>query len=206
MASFFDSPLFWILLVWWILSAFLGSKARRRRMMRARSEAPAEPAADLEPPRGRVKPEPALPWQRPQETETETEVLTEEPPPTGTYPYRTLPERPVEPVMPMQDLLRKLGLSEELIPKAVRPVIEEPEPEEMAEPLPDIEAEEEPEAAPIEPAPVEAPVREVKKPVSPVAAHPLLPGTVLTGLTPMQQAILLREVLGPPRALQMDIR
>ncbi len=47
--DFFDSPLFWIVAIGWLLFSLLGARSRRRRAMQAPSEpadqSPARPAA-----------------------------------------------------------------------------------------------------------------------------------------------------------------
>jgi len=106
--------------------------------------------------------------------------------------------------MPLDDLFRRIGLPEGLAP-AVRPRwVEEAalaeEPEITPEPVP---VEEPPEPPPVKPLPTgeEAYITPVIR-----RAHPLLPETILGRLTPLQQVVLMREILGQPRGLRGNIR
>ncbi|MBA7602325.1 MAG: hypothetical protein GH143_01020 [Calditrichaeota bacterium] len=208
MASIFDSPLFWIIVVWWLLTTFLGGKARRRRAMRARSAQPDQPAA----PFGRPQPEiePAfLPGQeRPAEIEVEADVLEAEPSTTAPgpqeYPDRTGPPAPpTRPVSPLEDLFRKLGVAEELVPAVLRPEEEEaPLTEELEiTTMPEL-VEEPPTPLPVEPPPARA--REYIP--APRRRYPLLAETTLDRLTPLQQVVIFKEILDRPRAQRRAIR
>ncbi|MFB0516522.1 MAG: hypothetical protein ACETWG_07955 [Candidatus Neomarinimicrobiota bacterium] len=206
--DFFKSPLFWIIVIWWLLSTFLGARARRRRAMQARSAPPGKPVTPAEKPAPKVGREVTFQRERPPEARVEVEALEKRRPPRPVSPRLSAregrPEPPPKPAMPLEDVLRKLGLAEELIPGVLRPETEEPALEEE----PEILAEPEPVEAPPEPPPVKPiPTRRAEYVAPRVEpSYPLLPEAILGRLSPLQQVILLREVLGAPRALRGSIR
>ncbi len=177
----FDSPLFWIILVWWLLSTFLGAKARKRRLatrkmaaLEAEEPAPPKPpeTADLAPsvvPRDAPEVIPAIPVAPP-------------------------PPIPAQPVTPLQEIFHALGMEQRpplfgalrATPEPIIPVeAETPLLEPVKAPLP--------QAAPTISPPREAEIR----PHSP--AWPL---ASLERLTPWQQAVALKEILDSPLALR----
>lgn len=204
----FDSPLLWIVVIWWLLTTILGVKARQRRAQ-ARSASPDQPAAPPGPPEAAVRRELPPERGRPQGVEIEGEVPGEQPP---AVPGEVEP--PSRPTSPLENLFRGLGITEELIPEGLRPGGEVPWEEEPA-PAPELETAAEPEAAPEpergetppEPPCVERHLVSEREPVTPPTRHyPLLAGTALARLTPLQQAVVLKEILDRPRALHRDIR
>lgn len=221
MASFFDSPLFWIIVVWWLLSMLLGAKARRRRAMQARLTGTAGQARAAQPavPFGGPRPEGELAFppgrERPTEVEVEGEMLEAQPPapapepqeyPDRTRPsarLRTGPAPPTRPVSPLEDLFRKLGVAEELVPGVLRPEEEEaPLTEEL-----EITTTPEPVEEPPTPSPVEPPPARAKEYIpAPSRRYPLLAETTLVRLTPLQRVVVLKELLDHPRAQRRAIR
>lgn len=175
--------------------------------MQAPSGPPDQPAAPLARPRPDIESMAALRRERPSEIEVEGEVLEEPPstaPPPQVYPGRERPVPPSEPTVPLADLFRRLGLADELFPGMLRPEPEEAAPAEE----PEITAEPEPSEEPPTTPPVEPPLAREKEYAPPPTrpSHPLLSGTILERLTPLQQAVVLMEVLGQPRALRGGIR
>ncbi len=214
MASIFESPLFWIIVVWFLLTTLLGGKARRRRA--AQAAPPDQPPAPfgVEQPEG----EPAVsPGQeRPAEIKVEAEVLEAQPltsaPEPQEYPGRTRPSTrlrtgpapPSRPVSPLEDLFRKLGVAEDLVPGVLRPEAgEAPLTEEL-----EITTTPEPVEEPPMPPPVEPPPARVKEYVlpRPYRRYPLLAETTLARLTPLQRVVVLKELLDRPRAQRRAIR
>jgi len=216
MASIFDSPLFWIIVVGWLLTTLLKSKARRRRAMQAQSAQPDQPAAPFGRPQQEVEPAFSPGQEHLAEIEVEAEVLEAQPltsaPEPQEYPGRTRPSTrlrtgpapPSRPVSPLEDLFRKLGVAEELVPGVLRPEAgEAPLTEEL-----EITTTPEPVEEPPMPPPVEPPPARVKEYISPPPRrrYPLLAETTLARLTPLQRAIVLKEVLDRPRAQRRAIR
>ncbi|MCK4578647.1 MAG: hypothetical protein KAU50_07640 [Candidatus Marinimicrobia bacterium] len=185
MIGIFDSPLLWIILIWWILTTVLGSKAKRKRQ--ARQQAMMAQAAD--------------------DSETgEDEQAADrlDTLPTG-FPGGQPEQRP-EPrsVSPLQEIWRNLGFEEGPF-QIIAPVEEEPTaPEPVAEPV----------------EPPRPPVEQILKPAAagerdwqvmrdaskPYKARRRRPGLMelrtLKRLTPIQQAVVLKEVLDNPLALR----
>jgi len=221
MASIFESPLFWIIVVWFLLTTLLGGKARRRRA--AQAAPPAQPAAPFGVERPEGEPAVSPLGERPAEIEVEAEVLEAQPltsaPEPQDYPGRTRPSTrlrtgpapPSRPVSPLEDLFRKLGVAEEMVPPALRPERETFPPEEPGlapVPMPEISPEPERAEAPPEPPPIKPPPPPVKEyvPPRPDRRYPLLAETTLARLTPLQRAMVLKEVLDRPRAQRRAIR
>lgn len=214
MASIFDSPLFWIIVVWWLLTTFLGGKARRRRAMKAQSAQPDQPAVPFGRPQPEIEPAFSPGQERPAEIEVETDVLEAEPSTTAPgpqeYPDRTPPAPPTRPVSPLENLFRGLGITEDMVPAALRPDREaflpvEPDHDLVREP--DISPEEEYTEAPPEPPPVESPPARAREYIpAPHRRYPLLAETTLTRLTPLQQVVIFKEILDRPRAQRRAIR
>lgn len=178
----FDKPLFWIILVWWLVSTFLGAKARKRR--RAAMEMAAleqEEPAPLEP-REMVESEPAA---APPET---PDVI----PPTPVAPPQPIP---AQPVTPLQEIFHALGMEDR--PALFGALRAAPEPEiTLVEDEPPLVEPQKP------PPPREAPT------VSPLPKakirphYPALPLASLERLTPWQQALVLKEILDSPLAVR----
>jgi hypothetical protein len=215
MMDFFDSPLFWIVVIWWLLSTFLGAKARKRRAAaRILSESEPEPPSAPEPEELRfgrededlvepvgIEPEEELP-----------EPVMQPIPPSGESPAQARPGPPTKapiPKPPLEQLVRSLGIPKEFIPSGILPVEEEP--------LPEVEAEiAEPEGQPEEemmsisttPPVPEAlyGAEEARVTLKTADGITRLYESVFPSLTPIQQAIVLKEVLDRPRALRRDIR
>ena len=214
MASIFESPLFWIIVVWFLLTTLLGGKARRRRA--AQAAPPDQPPAPFGVERPEGEPAVSPLGERPAEIEVEAEALEAQPPiaapepqeyPGRTRPstrLRTGPAPPSRPVSPLEDLFRKLGVAEELVPGVLRPEAgEAPLTEEL-----EITTTPEPVEEPPMPPPVEPPPARVKEYISPPPRRhsPLLAETTLARLTPLQQAVVLKELLDRPRAQRRAIR
>ncbi len=177
--AFFDSPIFWIVVVWWLLTTFLGAKSRKQRAQRLKEAALQQEPTQAEPSTAEeVEPEP---W------EPEPPLTTEAEPPARV---RAAPP-PI-----FKELWRELGIQVELPkPEVAIPIWQEPEPEELAveDAVPAAEA------AAAEQAPVvSAKERPYKAPLYLTAG--------MAHLSPWQQAIVYRTVLGRPRALQRDFR
>ncbi|UCH63023.1 MAG: hypothetical protein JSU77_00775 [Fidelibacterota bacterium] len=209
MASIFDSPLFWIIAVWWLLTTLLGSKARRRRAMQARSaQPPDQPATPFEKVQQKVDSEFSPEQEQPAEVEIEGEVLEAKPmtsaPGLQEYPDGTRAAPPTRPTSPLEDLFRKLGISEELVPGVLRPEEEEaPLVEELEITTTPEYAEESPTLQPVEPPPTGA--REYIP--APTRYHyPLLAETTRARLTPLQQVVVFKEILDRPWALRRLVR
>jgi hypothetical protein len=203
MGGFFDSPLFWIIVIWWLLSTFLGAKARKRRALRAMATAEEESAEQAPPPDEEVEAEGVSQQERPFYLEAE-DVATEEGPPTMIPPQPGSPGRVPRPApkpgLPLEDILRGLGIPRDVIPSPLRPEEEVIIPEEL-EPEPPLDIEPEPEE-PEEVYPVH-----VTAPVEPTIRdeYRMLAGVRLARLTPMQQAIVLKEILDSPIAFRRDL-
>ena len=213
MASIFESPLFWIIVVWFLLTTLLGGKARRRRA--AQAAPPDQPPAPFGV--GRPEGESAVSplGKRPAEIEVEAEVLEAQPltsaPEPKEYPDRPLPTPPTRPVSPLESLFRGLGITEDMVPAALRPdkeafLSEEAEAAFAREP--EVSPEEEYTEPPPEPPLVKAhPARPKEYIPAPTRRHyPLLAETTLARLTPLQRAMVLKEVLDRPRAQRRAIR
>ncbi len=216
MASFFESPLFWVVIVWWLLATLLGRKARQRRAMQAQAASQDQPAAPLGRPQREVEPAFSPEPERFAEIETEEEVLEGEPPIPAPgpqeYPDRPLPTPPTRPVSPLESLFRGLGIKEDMIPAALRPEREgfpPVEPDAALAREPDISPEEEYIEPLPEPPPVEAPPARAEEyiPVPrPRRSYPLLTEATLARLTPLQQVVVFKEILDRPRALRRSVR
>jgi len=214
MASIFESPLFWIIVVWWLLTTFLGGKARRRRAMKAQSASPDQPAVPFGRPQQEIEPAFSPGQERPAEIEVEGDVLEAEPSTTAPgpqeYPDRTPPALPARPVSPLENLFRGLGITEDMVPAALRPDREDFLPVEPDHDLvrePDISPEEEYTEAPPEPPPVEPPPARAREYIpAPRRRSPLLAKTTLDRLTPLQQVVIFKEILDRPRAQRRAIR
>ncbi len=224
MASIFESPLFWIIVVWFLLTTFLGGKARRRRAMQAQAAPPDQPPAPFGVERPEGEPTVSLGQERPVEIKVEGEALEAQPPTAAPepqeYPGRTRPSTrlrtgpsaqlrtgpapPSRPVSPLEDLFRKLGVAEELVPGVLRPEEgEAPLTEELEITTTPEPVEEQPMPPPVEPTPAGA------KEYIPAPRHrryPLLAETTLARLTPLQRVVVLKEVLDRPRAQRRAIR
>jgi len=182
--AFFDSPIFWIIVVWWLLTTFLGAKSRKQRVQRLKEEAARQQEQTLAEPSTAEEVEPE-PW------EPEPQLTTE-----AEQPARV---RTAPPAI-FKELWRELGIPAEMLkPEPVQPIREEPEPEELAVE----DAAPVTEAAAAEQAPV---VSAEERPYKPPAQAPLYLTAGMAQLSPWQQAIVYRTVLGRPRALQRDFR
>ncbi len=214
MASIFDSPLFWIVFIWWLISTIFGAKARQRRALQARSRKSEQPpVAGID---TRIEDEPEMEpgWEGPAEMETEGELLEAETMESdsgfGEISEQQRPSLPPGLASPLESLFRSLGVPESGLPSALRPQrdifpLKPPEPVEVTPESPPVEPiEVAPEPLPVEPA-VRPMVR--KEYIQPSRReYPLLPDTTLARLTPMQQAILFKEILDRPRAQRRAIR
>lgn len=187
----FDNPIIWIVVVWWLFTTFLGAKARRRR--RARASSPEPRMSPLpEPARGREEPVYVG------EVESDAEEMEREPalPPTPVRPR-------IKPAISMKQLWRGLGIEPEVV-QFRELADQEAEVVEEAPPIP--------EPAPVAvapPQPTKVPERVIHEPSAPPTAHRRHGRTisqVVAGLTPLQQAVVLKEILDRPRALRRGIR
>ena len=196
----FDSPLFWIILVWWLISTLLGAQARKRRRAQAaaaqqqvreqlsqeQEEQPGEPVTGAEP-EWRESPE-----VREMPTEQETEV----------FAPRQETRRPTS----LTDIWREMQKG--LTPPTIQPSMpwEAEEYEEEAEP----EVEEMEAAAPL--ATVYEEKLDTGVPISSKEMEPeRVPVPILDrfsalDLNSWQQAVVLKEVLDRPRAYRRRIR
>ncbi len=188
----FDSPLFWIILVWWLASTLLGAKARKRRraaQMLAEQE--------TEPDDGEWQPE--TPAGQPAYlSEEETEDQPGMPPDDEVVqPPVPLPPPRKQPPTPLQEIFRALGMEEpQPLFGGMRPEVEpEPPPPEPEPPI--IVAEAPP---PVEPEPEPRPAAE------PSQAYPSIPVPAMKRLTPWQQAVVLKEILDTPPGLRSRTR
>ena len=216
MASFFESPLFWVVIVWWLLATLLGRKARQRRAMQAQAASQDQPAAPFGGPQQEIEPAFSPEPERFAEIQVEEKVLEGEPPIPAPgpqeYPDRPLPTPPTRPVSPLESLFRGLGIKEDMIPAALRPEREgfpPVEPEAALAREPDISPEEEYIEPLPEPPPVEAPPARAEEyiPVPrPRRSYPLLTEATLARLTPLQQVVVFKEILDRPRALRRSVR
>ena len=180
----FDSPLFWIILIWWILTTVLGSKARRAK--RARQQAMmSQDAGDTE-------------------TGEDEQAFDPADRPRSGFPG-VLPEQRPEPrsFSPLQEIWRNLGIDEGLS-TIIAPVEEEPTaPEPVAEPVA-------PPRSPAEQALQTVAgeqdwqvMRDASKPYRTSRSRPeLMEMRALKRLTPIQQAVVLKEILDTPLALR----
>ena len=181
-----DNPIIWIVAIWWLLTTFLGAKARRKRRAKA-----TPPESQISP-----VPGPGRKWEEPSdigEVEPDAEEMEREPalPPT---PVRSS----VGPALSMEKIWRGLGIEPEVV-QFRRPADDEEEVVEDAPPIP-------------EPEPLVMPTRlppKESEPATPATAHRrrgLTITQVVAGLTPLQQAVVLKEILDRPRALRRGIR
>lgn len=203
----FDNPIFWIVAIWFLLSRVLGGKARKkraqarqaaqRRAYEAEQSAVAtDIAADIP-----VEPGPEALSVEPERPEPEFE---------GPQPSAPPPLLRREPSL--EDFLRGLGLGGQPAPQVMQPEFDEAEPAAQPEPEPEPEPPPEPEQ--------ERPRRTATSAYSVSAEaystagverrsqweYPLLGRSLLAELTPLQQAVVLREVLDAPRGLRRGIR
>ena len=218
MMDFFDSPLFWIVVIWWLLSTFLGAKARKRRAAaRSLSEPETEPPSAPEPEELRFgrEDEEVEDLVQPVGIELEEELpepVSQPVPSSGEYTDRVKavpPRKPTVPTPPLEQLVRSLGIPKEFIPSGILPVEEESLPEveaEIAEP----EGQPEEEMRRVSTVPPMSEVsygaEEAQVTLETAAGISRLYESVFPSLTPIQQAIVLKEVLDRPRALRRDIR
>jgi len=187
----FDNPIFWIVAIWWLLTTLLGSKARRKRRARA---TPPEPRMSPLPGPAHEREEPVYVGEvKPDEEEMEQEPAL--PPP---------PVRPiVKPAISLEQLWRGLGIEPEVV--QFRGLADQEE--EVIGVAPPI-----PEPAPVAvapPQPTKVPERVIHEPSAPPTAHRrhgLTISQAVAGLTPLQQAVVLKEILDRPRALRRGIR
>lgn len=178
----FDSPLFWIVLVWWLVSTFLGAKARKRR--RAALEMAASEPEEPDP-------------QGPRETLTSRPAVAppETPDVIPAAPVAPPPPPPAQPVTPLQEIFHALGMEQR--PPLFGALGAAPEPEIIP-----VEAETLPVAPRKAPPPQEAPTI-APQPKAEIRPHsPALPLASLERLTPWQQAVALKEILDSPLALR----
>lgn len=187
----FDSPIFWIVVIWWLLTTILGAKARRKR--RAMASSPGRQPAPL--------PGPA---REREESGYDSEI---EPDEEGMEREPALPPMPVrsrvKPAIPLEQLWRGLGIEPEVV-RFRELADQEEEVIEGAPPIP----EPEPVAVPA-PQPTRVPERvKVETSAAPTAhrRRGLTISQAVAGLTPLQQAVVLKEILDRPRALRRGIR
>lgn len=196
----FDNPIFWIVAIWWLLSTFLGGKARRRRAQRARAMAQQQLAVDEEGAQAEGTLEETYIPSPPPAAELDAEPPPEEAPASVPLFQRSIMREPS-----LEDFLRGMGISR-------GPVVDEYPPEEDF-----VEPEEEPLPIPEPVAAVEAPaeeihaadrgayaIREISRRTQ--QSFPLLSPESLARWTPLQQIVVLKEVLDAPRALRRGIR
>ena len=178
----FDKPLFWIILVWWLVSTFLGAKARKRRRaareMAALEPEEAAPAGPLE----TVESEPAaIPRDAP-------EVI----PATPVAPPPPIPARPAT---PLQEIFHTMGMEDR--PPLFGALRTAPQPA-----ITLVEAEI-PLVAPPRPPPHRKATTILPQPKDKIRPHyPALPLASLERLTPWQQALVLKEILDSPLAVR----
>ena len=196
----FDSPLFWIILVWWLISTVLGAQARKRRREQAAAaqqkvreqlsqeeeEQPDEPAS-VAGPEWRESPEVG-----------EVRPAQE----TGIFPPRQKIRRPAS----LTDIWREMQ-------KGLTPTEIQPSPWWEAE---ELEKEAEPEAEGIEAAAqgttTYMEMLDIGAPVPSKVTEPeKVPVTIRDrfmslDLNSWQQAVVLKEVLDRPRAYRRQIR
>ncbi len=178
----FDSPLFWIVAIWWLLSTFLGAKARKRR--RAAVEMAASEPEEPVPPGPRETPE-SEPAVAPLETPDVIPATPVAPPPPP----------PAQTVTPLQEIFHALGMEQR--PPLFGALRAAPEPEIIP-----VEAE----TPLVEPAklppPREAPAISHRPKAKSRPHYPVLPLASLERLTPWQQALVLKEILDSPLAVR----
>ncbi|MEE9465861.1 MAG: hypothetical protein V3W14_09855 [Candidatus Neomarinimicrobiota bacterium] len=181
----FDSPLFWIVVIWWLASTLLGAKARKRRRAAQRlAEQELEPAADE--------------WQ-PEAPAGEPAYLSEEEPGDEfVRPPVPLPPPRKRPVTPLQEIFRALGMEETppLFGGMTAEVEPEPPPPEPEPPKIVAEVPQPPAKPDLKPRPV----------VKPSQAYLSIPVAAMRRLTPWQQAVVLKEILGTPPGLRSGTR
>ncbi len=180
----FDSPIFWIVAIWWLVSTLLGAKARKRRRAAQRLA-----EQELEPAEGEWQPE--APAGEPAHFSEEEPVEEFFQPPTPLPPRK-------QPATPLQEIFRALGMEETPplfggMTAEVEPEPPPPEPE-----PPKIVAEVPP--PPAKPEPEPRPVRE------PSRAYLSIPVPGMKRLTPWQQAVVLKEILDTPPGLRSRTR
>lgn len=181
----FDNPFIWIVLIWWLLTSFLGAGKKRRARLRAVvAEQPPEIAdqEEVEPPRVVASPGTVPPVSAPVSI----------PEPDTPVPE---PRRPKKPTL--QDLFKQLGLE---------PRIDAgPEPETEPEPA-QVEVIPEPVA---EPPPVVERLPDAVFHTASAYDLPTIPSaaSLPTGLTrrhwtPLQQMVIFKEVLDRPKGFR----
>lgn len=203
----FDKPLFWIILVWWLVSTFLGAKARKRRRaaMEMAAQEPEETAA-LEPeetapvePREMVESEPAVIPRYAPEVIPATPVAPPQPiPATPVAPPQPIPAKPVT---PLQEIFHALGMEDR--PALFGALRAAPEPEiTLVEAEPPLIEPAKPPPRQRKPPPREEPTVS-PQPKAKIRPHyPALPLASLERLTPWQQALVLKEILDSPLAVR----
>ncbi|UCD38324.1 MAG: hypothetical protein JSW54_02255 [Fidelibacterota bacterium] len=221
MASFFDSPLFWIIVIWWLLSTFLGAKARKRRAAQAAAEP--ELTRSGETPQPEAESELLDSRKRPARLEIDTTDM-EQPPRGIPYPPNDrgvtpeiLPRKTSRPAptskvkSPLEEIFRGLGLTQEMIPPQFRPEREAEPPIELAptpvtelEAVPEVDEKEEVRQELMEGAPPPSKAEYAAPRIH--AGYSLLSGALTTQLTSLQQAVVLKEILDRPRALRRGVR
>lgn len=215
--DFFDSPLFWIVVIWWLLSTFLGAKARKRRAMQRLAEQETELPTTAEPDEVQFEMEAEEDRDviRPVSIEGEektSEPITQPVPPTRGYGDRVkagTPRKPQIPKPPLEQLARSLGIPKEFIPTGIITAEEEPTVEEdveTAEPVGPPEKEIQETAPPIPVPDVSYRPEGIPTAIETASGISYLHDSVLPSMTPLQQAIVLKEILDRPRALRRGIR
>ncbi len=169
----FDSPVFWAILIWWLLSNFLGSKRKRQRAIKA------------PPPQPGVGPEPVKADEAPPQPEEQAPLS----------PLDLLKRRPPSQVGSLKELWA--AVAAELSPSepVVRDFAEEVAPDELI-------IEEVPPPPP--PPPAKPRIVTEAKPAPLAVQSPLQALTTESQLpwSPMQQAIILREIFDRPVGLR----
>ncbi len=188
----FDNPIFWIVVIWWLLTTFLGGKARRKRRSQRSQQRQSPPAGS----KFGAPTRPAQPQEEPGSF-TEAEFEAEEVEPEYSPPPQPTPFfGPTKPVTSLEDLWQRLGrITQEEAPLEVIP--DEPI---VVEPIP--------------PPPDPVPVPDVPAPAvtsfwdasSPDQEDDDRLNRAVASLTPLQQAVVLNEILDRPRALRRGIR
>ena len=178
----FDSPLFWIILVWWLLSIFLGAKARKRRRVAMEMA-----ALEVE------EPVPPGPQETPRSEPSFVPRETPEVIPAG--PTELPPPLPPKPVTPLQEIFRALGMEDR--PPLFGALRAEPEPE--ITPVDD----QTPTVVPEKVSPPPVVPTTTPKPGPGIRRHyRASPLATLERLTPWQQAVMMKEILDSPLALR----
>jgi hypothetical protein len=210
--DFFDSPLFWIVVIWWLLSTFLGAKARKRRAMQRLAEQESELPTTVE------TDEVQFDLEDQEEAVRSVTVAAEEKIPEPTQPPTVgddrnqikagPPRKAPIPKPPLEQLARTLGIPKEFIPSGIIAAEEEPaaEVEGAAEPVgsPEKEITETALATPVPDASYQS--EETQAAIETTGGITHLQESVFPSLTPLQQAIVLKEILDRPRPFRRGIR